>query len=128
MTVSTSARCLTSSPAYFRGRRVYAMDAASGEPRELAPHELEGAVAKRSATLLELKGGRTAGHAGTAGAREAPQCFIARHAPHGRVANLAMQLMSGFHESRDYEDLPGGYRMALARLRAALEEAATKPA
>ena len=45
-----------------------------------------------------------------------------------RVANLAMQLMSGFHESRDYEDLPGGYRMALARLRAALEEAATKPA
>jgi hypothetical protein len=39
-----------------------------------------------------------------------------------------MQLMSGFHESRDYEDLPGGYRMALARLRAALEEAATKPA
>jgi hypothetical protein len=54
--------------------------------------------------------------------------FIARHAPHGRVANLAMQRMSGFHESRDYEDLPGGYRMALARLRAALEEAATKPA
>ncbi|HEX6158406.1 MAG TPA: hypothetical protein VFZ54_20440, partial [Burkholderiales bacterium] len=49
--------------------------------------------------------------------------FIARHAPHGRVANLAMQLMSALHEPRDAEDeAPGGYRMALARLRAALEQ------
>lgn len=49
--------------------------------------------------------------------------FIARHAPHGRVANLAMQLMSALHEPRDAEDeAPGGFRMALARLRAALEQ------
>lgn len=52
--------------------------------------------------------------------------FIARHAPHGRVANLAMQLMSALHEPRDAEDeAPGGYRMALARLRAALEQKAS---
>jgi hypothetical protein len=51
--------------------------------------------------------------------------FIARHTPHGRVANLAMQLMSALHESRGYEDVPGGYRMALARLRAAVLEHAT---
>jgi len=48
--------------------------------------------------------------------------FIARHAPHGRVANLAMQLMSALHDARGTEDIPGGYRMALARLRAALDE------
>jgi hypothetical protein len=48
--------------------------------------------------------------------------FIARRAPHGRVANLAMQLMSALQESPAHDDVPGGYRMALARLRAALQE------
>ena len=48
--------------------------------------------------------------------------WIARHAPHGRVANLAMQLMSALQETRGTEEIPGGFRMALARLRAALEE------
>ena len=48
--------------------------------------------------------------------------WIARHAPQGRVANLAMQLMSALHETAETEDVPGGYRMALARLRAALEQ------
>jgi hypothetical protein len=49
---------------------------------------------------------------------------IARRAPQGRVANLAMQLMSALHESPALADVPGSYRMALARLRAALEETA----
>jgi len=48
--------------------------------------------------------------------------FIARHTTDGRVANLAMQLMSALLDSRGYEDVPGGYRMALARLRAALAQ------
>jgi hypothetical protein len=48
--------------------------------------------------------------------------WIARHAPHGRVANLAMQLMSALHESHGTDDVPGGYRMAFARLRAAIEQ------
>ena len=48
--------------------------------------------------------------------------WIARHAPHGRVANLAMQLMSALHETRGTEEIPGGFRMALARLRAALQD------
>ncbi len=46
--------------------------------------------------------------------------FIARQTRDGRIANLAMQLMSALQESRGYEDVPGGYRMALARLREAL--------
>ena len=54
--------------------------------------------------------------------------WIARHAPHGRVANLAMQLMSALHETRGTEEIPGGFRMALARLRAALDEAAESAA
>ena len=41
--------------ALARTAPVYAMDAASGEPRELVPGEVEGAVAKRSASVLELK-------------------------------------------------------------------------
>jgi len=53
--------------------------------------------------------------------------WIARHAPHGRVANLAMQLMSALHESQGDDDVPGGFRMALARLRAAFEETAQAP-
>src|SRR4029453_6493237 len=53
---------------------------------------------------------------------KAAAVWIARHAPHGRVANLAMQLMSALHETRGLDDIPGGFRMALARLRAALDE------
>jgi hypothetical protein len=53
---------------------------------------------------------------------KAAAVWIARHAPHGRVANLAMQLMSALHETRGTEEIPGGFRMALARLRAALQE------
>ena len=48
--------------------------------------------------------------------------WIARHASQGRVANLAMQLMSALHETTGSEEIPGGFRMALARLRAALEQ------
>jgi hypothetical protein len=51
--------------------------------------------------------------------------WIARHAPQGRVANLAMQLMSALHESHGLDEIPGGFRMALARLRAAFEETAS---
>jgi len=54
---------------------------------------------------------------------KADAVWIARHAPQGRVANLAMQLMSALHESTGTEEVPGGYRMALARLRAAIEQA-----
>ena len=50
--------------------------------------------------------------------------WIARHAAEGRVANLAMQLMSALHETHGIDEVPGGFRMALARLRAALEEPA----
>ena len=53
---------------------------------------------------------------------KAAAVWIARHAPHGRIANLAMQLMSALHETRGTEEIPGGFRMALARLRAALEQ------
>jgi len=49
--------------------------------------------------------------------------WIARHSSQGRIANLAMQLMSALHESRKAEEeTPGGFRMALARLRAAIEQ------
>ena len=47
--------------------------------------------------------------------------YIARHAREGQVANLAMQLMSALHDARADDEVPGGFRMALARLRAALE-------
>jgi len=53
---------------------------------------------------------------------KAAAVWIARHAPHGRVANLAMQLMSSLHEPRGSGEIPGGFRMALARLRAALQD------
>jgi hypothetical protein len=56
---------------------------------------------------------------------KAAAVWIARHAPQGRVANLAMQLMSALHETRGIDEVPGGFRLALARLRAALHENAT---
>jgi len=168
---------------------LYITDPESGEPRQLTPAEVEGAVAKRGATQLVLQDGRTlagvtlhradlqqavvvlkalglqefAPQLAAAIQRTAPPAavrkiasapdallervseierllqppllaaqieraksaavFIARRAPDGRIANLAMQLMSTLHEPRDTEDeAPGGFRMALARLRAALDE------
>jgi hypothetical protein len=160
-------------------------EAPGGQMRALSSFEMEGALAKRGATLLVLKDGRTltgvsirrddlrqaiailkavgipefvpapeaapqpGGNGGGNGSAEALRArfaevdrlltppllpeqvdqakaaavWIARHAPHGRVANLAMQLMSALHETRGSDETPGGYRMALARLRAALEEA-----
>ncbi len=159
-------------------------EAASGEKRPLSSLELEGALAKRGATMLVLKDSRTLtgvsirrsdlrqaiailtavgipefapapaaapkpgtnGNGGIEALRarfaevdrlltppllpaqvdqaKSAAVWIARHAPHGRVANLAMQLVSALHETRGTEDIPGGHRMALARLRAALEESA----
>lgn len=53
---------------------------------------------------------------------KASAIWIARNAPHGRIANLAMQLISALQDTREADDVPGGYRMTLARLRAALED------
>jgi hypothetical protein len=47
---------------------------------------------------------------------------IAREAPHGRVANLAMRLMSALLESRGADELAPGVLAELARLRAAVED------
>jgi hypothetical protein len=174
--------------ALARTAPLYVMDAATRQPRELLPGELDGARAKSSATILVLKDGRTLAGVSirradlrqaiavlkavglaelgplSASPNLAPTTakpdhaeiqqtlialldeveemlrpplipsqvqrakdaavFIARHTPDGRTANLAMQLMSALHESRGYEDVPGGYRMALARLRAALQHVA----
>jgi len=168
--------------ALARTAPLHVVDPAAGEPRQLTPAELDGAVAKRGATTLVLRDGRSLGGvsikrsdlrqaiailkavglpeltpvaAPSKAAEPAPRgngdavrarfaeleklltpplfpaqvdrakagaVWIARHAPHGRVANLAMQLMSALHETRGTEEIPGGFRMALARLRAALQE------
>lgn len=168
--------------ALARTAPLYVVDAAAGAQRQLALAEIEGATAKRGATLLALKDGRTltgvsirradlrqaiavlkaVGLPELAPAPTPPKAaepapganleavrarlnevegllmppllpaqverakagavWIARHAPHGRVANLAMQLMSALHETRGTEEIPGGFRMALARLRAALHD------
>ena len=157
-------------------------EAASGEKRALSSLELEGALAKRGATVLVMKDGRTLtgvsirrsdlrqaiailkavgipelapvpqaapkgnghDHGGVEALHarfaevdrlltppllpaqveqaKAAAVWIARHAHQGRVANLAMQLMSALQETRGTEEIPGGFRLALARLRAALEE------
>jgi hypothetical protein len=47
---------------------------------------------------------------------------MARDAPQGRVANLAMQLISALHGTNGMEDIPGGFRLALARLSAAVAD------
>ena len=47
---------------------------------------------------------------------------IAREAPHGRVANLAMRLMSALLEARGADQLPPSVLAELARLRAAVED------
>jgi hypothetical protein len=168
--------------ALARTAPLHVIDPAAGEPRQLTPGEIEGAVAKRGASTLVLKDGRSlagvsikrsdlrqaiailkavglpeiapapappkaadpAPAANLAAVRarltevegllvppllptqveraKAGAVWIARHAPHGRVANLAMQLMSALHETRGTEEIPGGFRMALARLRAALHD------
>ena len=173
--------------ALTRSAALHQIDAQTGLTRELSPAELEGAVARRGATELVLKDGRTLSGVSvkradlrqaiallhTIGVPElaaapppavagkpvvnangealrarlaevenllqppllpaqverakAGAVWIARHAPHGRVANLAMQLMSALHESQGDDDVPGGFRMALARLRAAFEETASSP-
>jgi hypothetical protein len=170
--------------ALARTASLHVINTQTGETRELATAELEGAVAKRGATLLVLKDGRAlsgvsvrradlrqaiallkaVGLPGLAvspppGVAEQPvlngngealrtrlvevedllrppllptqvdrakagAVWIARHAPQGRIANLAMQLMSALHESQSIDEVPGGFRLALARLRAALEESA----
>jgi hypothetical protein len=166
--------------ALARTAPLHITDTASGEKRALSSADLENALAKRGATTLVLKDGRTLtgvsirrsdlrqaiailkavgipefapvpqaapkpnGNGGVEALHarfaevdrlltppllpaqveqaKAAAVWIARHAPHGRVANLAMQLMSALHESRGTEEIPGGYRMALARLRAALQD------
>jgi hypothetical protein len=167
--------------ALARTAPLHVIDPAAGEPRQLTPAEIDGAVAKRGATTLVLKDGRSLAGvsikrsdlrqaiailkavglpeltvaAPPKVAEPAPRAngdavrarfaelekvltpplfpaqvdrakagavWIARHAPHGRVANLAMQLMSALHETRGTEEIPGGFRMALARLRAALQD------
>jgi len=173
--------------ALTRSAALHQIDAQTGLTRELSPAELEGAVARRGATELVLKDGRTLSGVSvkradlrqaiallhTIGVPELPAApppavagkpvanangealrarlaevenllqppllpaqverakagavWIARHAPQGRVANLAMQLMSALHESQGDDDVPGGFRMALARLRAAFEETAQAP-
>jgi hypothetical protein len=177
--------------ALARTAPMYVMDAVIGEPRLLDPDDIEGAVAKRSATVLVLKDGRALSGvsirradlrqaiailkavglpelkppltesptttpkpdiaevqqtlialldeveemmkppliSGQVERAQIAALFIARHTPNGRVANLAMQLMSALYESRGYEHVPGGYRMALARLRSALAQtsATSKP-
>ena len=173
--------------ALTRSAALHQIDAQTGLTRELSPAELEGAVARRGATELVLKDGRTLSGVSvkradlrqaiallhTIGVPElaaapppavagkpvvnangealrarlaevenllqppllpaqverakAGAVWIARHAPHGRVANLAMQLMRALHESQGDDDVPGGFRMALARLRAAFEETAQAP-
>jgi hypothetical protein len=47
----------------------------------------------------------------------------ARQAPDGRVANLAMRLMSAVQESKGSDEPPGGVQAALVCLRSALEDA-----
>lgn len=178
--------------ALARTAPIYLPDAHSGEPRQLAPHELEGATVRSGAAQLVLQDGRALAGASLrrvelrqaiamlkarglrqfapqlaaaidqakaprvaeapAPPRPAPEAlrarleeveallappllgtqverakaaaiWIARNAPQGRVANLAMQLMSALQDRHDAADeMPGGHRMALARLRAALDE------
>jgi hypothetical protein len=47
---------------------------------------------------------------------------MARQAQEGRIANLAMQLMSMVHEAKGSDEPPGGLQAALARLRSAVKE------
>lgn len=161
---------------------LYVQDEKTGSAREVAPGELDGASARRGATLIVLKDGRTLSSVSmkradlrqaiailkavgipelrtpppkeAAAPKAAPPqrlahltelesllrlpliapyvekanalaVAIARQSPDGRVANLAMQLVSAVHEARSGGDGDAEGRrvaVALARLRAALEE------
>lgn len=50
---------------------------------------------------------------------------IARKAPQGQIANLAMQLMSCLIDARSAEEMPESCQAVLARLRVAIEEGAS---
>ena len=161
---------------------LYVRDAGSGQPRELAAGELEGAVISRAATLLALMDGRTFSSVSIKRAdlrqaiavlkavgieelapRRKPESpprsearervaelrtriaeieallrppllaeqveranrlivSTARQAPDGRVANLAMRLMTVVQEAKDSDEPSQSVQAALVRLRTALEE------
>jgi hypothetical protein len=164
---------------------LYVVDPAAGAPRPLAEGELEGAHAKRGASVLVLKDGRSLSgvsikradlrqaiailravgipefRRGPAAAPKAAEpdpaaaarervaeiedllrpplapaqvrransllLSIARSASQGRVANVAMRLMSAVHDARgDGSPEDAQIQMLTARLRAALEEAVAK--
>ena len=177
--VDVVARALAKvAPLYVRDVR----DAGSGQPRELAAGELDGAVISRAATLLALRDGRMFSSVSIkrADLRQAIAVLkavgieelapprkpespprdearervaelrsriaeieallrppllaeqveranrlivsTARQAPDGRVANLAMRLMTVVQESKGRDDRSESVQAALARLRTALEE------
>jgi hypothetical protein len=95
--------------------------AAASAPTRPTPDELLARLAEVEALLMPPLLSTQVDRA------KAGALWIARNAPHGRIANLAMQLMSALQDKRDAEDIPGGYRMALARLRAALEQFVREP-
>ena len=161
---------------------LYVRDPGSGQPRELAAAELEGAAISRGATLLSLRDGRSFSSVSIRRAdlrqaiailkavgieeltpRRKPEAppradprdraaeirsrvaeieallrppllpgqveranrlivTTARQAPDGRVANLAMRLMSVVQESNGAEEPSADLRAALVRLRTAVEE------
>jgi hypothetical protein len=161
---------------------LYVRDSATGQPRELAPAELEGSVIARAATLLTLRDGRSFSSVSVRRAdlrqaiavlkavgieelaprhrvEEPPRTeardraaeirqrvaeieallrpplapdkleranrliiSTAREAPDGRVANLAMRLMSVVQESKSSDATSAGLHAALVRLRTAIEE------
>ena len=171
--------------ALVRVAPVHMRDSRTGERRELAPNDLDGATVKRGATVLVLADGRVLSAlsirredlqqaigilsvTGVPGllprvAEEAPPppepddrverlqsqlaelerlltaplipaqvaranniaISIARAAPNGIIANLAMRLMSAVHEARTGAE-SNNVRAALARLRAALEGIASE--
>jgi hypothetical protein len=112
-------------------REAIAMLKATGVPGLAAyrPERLPGAMPKPRDRLAEIAGAMAeleellraplpVAHAERAG-RIAVS--IARAAPHGLIANRAMQLVSALHEPRD-DAQSAALQLALARLRLALEE------
>lgn len=171
--------------ALARVTRLYVSESNADKPRELLDGEIQGATAKRGASTLLLKDGRTLSSVWikrgdlrqaigilkvvgipelgsptgenatvkqTAGAKsdrmtqlqaqlaelEALMDFplpqvpadlannlatsVARGAPHGAIANLAMRLIDALHDARSGGD-EQNVRVMLARLRLALDEA-----
>lgn len=169
--------------ALARTAPLYVLDVMADQPRELTPEELDGACARKGASVLVLKDGQIlsrvsikrtglteaiallkavglaelgattaqpqaprAGKPATEGLRarvaeiEALLSFpllpaqveranvlaiaLARHAPHGRISNLAMHLISAVHDARRGDGSEEKIRLMLARLRAVVEEMA----